>query len=125
VKEVISVRVERELLRKLGLEEGNKSEGVRKILEEYLKLKEEVERLREVEKRIFSLEESLRKVGKQTEFVAGKVSGIDRKFRKAVREVLEKEETCLWRGFLGSLIALFLLLVLKEGFPFLVELLKK
>ena len=48
MKEVITIRLERELIEKLGLDKAkNKSELIRELLREYLKQKEELEELRE------------------------------------------------------------------------------
>ncbi|GAB6066239.1 hypothetical protein JCM9492_13410 [Aquifex pyrophilus] len=116
MKEVVSIRLESELLDKLGLKETeNKSEKIRKILEEYVKLKEEVKLLEEIQNN-----------EKEIKDLKGKVNNLSNRLNKIEKEInglktsLESWGTFLIPALIGGFVAgsllLLILAILKRFF---------
>ena len=136
MKEAISVRIDRELLRKLGIKEGdNKSEKIRRVLEEYVELKAEVERLRKVEGEMEEIKRSIQELEGRYRELRVSFESFRREYRGVVeqglRGVLEEYVSkrikvaldMFWLVFFIVSGALFIVMLIKT-FPELVRVLK-
>lgn len=118
VKEAVSIRVGKGLLKELGVEGGvNKSEKIRKILEEYVELKREVERLKAIEDELKEVKGSLEALSEECRKLAERIKRAEEGVEQIAEEVAQRviarnREDVLNCALGGAIVVSFILLLM-------------